>query len=327
MAEPTQGRPNWKKVGLLAAAAVGVMLLLTARHGTSQVNFDHGGFGLPIPPVDAHYDGRVTLITCIWVGAVGLIALGSAVRHSLQKGVALPVLIVLSAPMVATTEVFVDVMGAVWFPVSRHDHVYTIMGRQMGWFPIIGWFGFAGASMYLIYRVLERGLSTKAIWLGFAAASLSATVIEEIWQAMGGMYVYYGHQPLIVLWKLPWWWTPCNAGGVFLAAAVAYRLRETLTGWRGLAMVAIAPASVAAAYGFNSLPSWIVVNGDYNWWTTQLGGLASIALGIVFIAGVIKIVVGRDPLDWADHDGAPVPAEEGKNPGPRLASGHRASHV
>jgi hypothetical protein len=276
------------------------------------VNFDQGGFGLPTPPVDAAYNGRVTLITCIWVGAVGLIALGLALRYSLRTRVTLPVFIVLSAPVVAATEVFVDIMGAVWFPVSENDHVYTIMGRQMGWFPIIGWFGFAGLSMYVTYRVLERGLSTKAIWLAFAGAGVSATVIEEIWLAMGGMYLYYGNQPLIVLWKQPWWWTPCNAGGVFLAAALAYRLRGKLTGWRGLAMVAIAPASVGAAYGFNSLPSWIVVNGEYNWWVTQLGGLASMALGIVFIAGVIKFVVGRDPLDWSGRDGASVPAAEVK---------------
>ena len=177
--------------------------------------------------------------------------------------------------MIIFPEVFVDVMGAVWYPVSESDHAFTILGRQMGWFIVAGWFGFGSLFMYTSFKVFQLRLSTRAIWLAFFGACLGATVFEEILQNMGGMYVYYANQPLIVLWKLPWWWTPCNATGVFLAAAIAYRLREQLRGWRGLAMFAITPAAMGAAYGFIALPSWIVVNGDYSWWVTQLGGLAS----------------------------------------------------
>ena len=96
---------------------------------------------------------------------------------------------------------------------------------------------------------------------------------------MGGMYVYYGNQPLIVLWKLPWWWVPCNAAACSSPRPSPTGCGIQLRGWRGLAMFVITPASMGGVYGFIALPSWIVVNADYPWWVTQLGGLATLAMG------------------------------------------------
>ena len=181
---------------------------------------------------------------------------------------------------------------------ARRDHAFTILGRQMGWFIVAGWFGFGSLFMYTSFKVFQLRLSTRAIWLAFFGACLGATVFEEILQNMGGMYVYYA-QP---------------AADRAVEAAVVVDARATrpvsssrrpsptdcatqLRGWRGLAMFAITPAAMGAAYGFIALPSWIVVNGDYSWWVTQLGGLASIALGLVAVALIIRLVLDRDPFD------------------------------
>lgn len=301
--EQPNGHPNWARVGLVAAGVVAVMLALTARHSAPDLHLDSGAFRVPTPPVDAHYSGRNTLISVGWLGVVGLTGFVLAIRDFLKTRSTMALFVTLSAPMIIFPEVFVDLMGDVWYPLSASDHAFTILGRQMGVFIIAGWFGFGSLFMYLTYKVVDAGLSTKTIWQCFLGACVGATVFEEILQNMGGMYLYYGNQPLIVLWKLPWWWTPCNAGGVFLAAALAWRFRSELTGWRGLAMLAITPASVGGVYGFIALPSWIVVNARYNWWITQAGGLATIALGLVTVAGIIKLVLGRDPFDWSGGDG------------------------
>ena len=273
------------------------MLALTARHDRPALDLDNGAFRVPTPPVDAAYSGSHTLASIIWLSVVAVTGFGLAARDYRRNRNPMAMFITLSAPMIIWPEVFVDLMGAVWYPLNHHDHAFTILGRQMGWFIVAGWFGFGSLFTYIAYKVFSLRLSTRAIWLAFLAACLGATVFEEILQNLGGMYLYYGNQPLIVLSKLPWWWTPCNAGGVFLAAAVAHRLRNELRGWRGLAMLAITPASMGAIYGFIALPSWIVVNGNYNWWITQLGGLATIALGIVAISLIIRIVLDRDPFD------------------------------
>ncbi|MEY4371703.1 MAG: hypothetical protein RL219_472 [Actinomycetota bacterium] len=291
------GHPNWAVVAAVAVVVVAIMLALTARHDTPKLNIDRGAFRMPTPPVDAKYSGGNTLASIIWLGVVALVGFGLAIRDFARTRLPLAMFVTISAPMIIFPEVFVDVMGAVWYPLSESDNVFTILGRQMGTFIIAGWFGFGSLFMYTIYKVFERGLSTRGIWLAFLAAGIGSIVFEEILQNLGGMYLYYGNQPLIVLWKLPWWWMPCNAGGVFLAAAIAYRLRDSLRGWRGLAMLVITPASMGGVYGFIALPSWIVVNGKYNWWVTQLGGVATLVLGVVCVALIIRLVLNRDPWD------------------------------
>jgi len=315
-----QGHPDWRKVGLIAAVVVAAMLLLTAQKSQPDLNIDNGAFGLPTPPLDSEYNGTHTLISIIWLGAVGLIGFGLAIREYRRTKVALPLFVTLSAPMIIFPEVYFDVMGAVFYPLSESDQAFNILGRQMGWFIVAGWFGFGSLFMYQTYKVISSGASTKMIWLAFLCACVGATVFEEILQNMGGMYLYYGNQPLIVLWKLPWWWTPCNAGGVFLAAAIASRFGHALTGWKGLAMILITPASVGGFYAAIAMPAWIVTNGDYNWWVTQAGGLLTIAMGLALLAGVIRVVLDRDPFDWSGHDGtAPARSAPTERPTPAAA--------
>lgn len=110
-------------------------------------------------------------------------------------------------------------------------------------------------------------------------------------------YHYYGSQPLVILWELPWWWLACNPAGVLLGAAFAYRYRDRLQGWRSLAMVVIMPMSVATVYGATALPSWIAVNADYPWPVTDLLGLLTLALGFVTFLLIVRFVLNRDPFD------------------------------
>ncbi len=320
-----RGHPDWRKVGLAAAVLVTFMLVMTGVKDpvtTEYLDIDDTGFGMPKPPLFASdpafddYSRTNTTIAIVWLSCVGLVAFGLAIRDFMKTRTVLALFVTASAPMIVFPEVFFDVMGAVFYPVSEGDNAFTIFGRQMGWFIVAGWFGFGSLFMYTTYKVVEARMSTKAIWLSFVAACIGATVFEEILQNMGGMYFYYGNQPLIVLWKLPWWWTPLNAGGVFLAASLAYRFRHELRGWRGLLMFVITPASMAGSYAFAAMPAWMVVNGDYNWWLTQMAGLATIVIGIGAVALVIRLVLDRDPWNWSGNDaghgvgGAPEETEQ-----------------
>jgi hypothetical protein len=84
--------------------------------------------------------------------------------------------------------------------------------------------------------------------------------------------------------------------GVFLAAALAYRYRHLLQGWRSLAMLVVTPASVAGVYGFIAMPGWVAVNGDYGWLLTQLLGLSVFVLGTATFMFILDAVLRRPPL-------------------------------
>ncbi len=65
-----------------------------------------------------------------------------------------------------------------------------------------------------------------------------------------GLYLYYANQPLILLTRFPWWWSPVNAGGLFLPAALTYRFNGSLQGWRSLAVLVLTPSAYQAVVGF-----------------------------------------------------------------------------
>lgn len=278
--------------------AVAIMLIASWLHGRPEtgsvdMNLDNE-FGMPSPPHSTPYMSTNNIIAIVFMVAVGLIGVGLGIREKLKSGSWLPLMIALSGAMITFPEVFFDVMGGVYFPFDEANHAYTILGRTMPWWIIAGWFGY-GAFNFFTYKVLEANPRTKVLWGMLGAAAVGDVVFEEILLSLG-VYHYYGNQPLVVVSLLPWWWIPCNSVGVFLAASIAYRYRERLRGWKSIGMLVITPASVGAVYGFIALPSWIAVNGDYSWLTTQLLGLATIVLGIAVYMFILESVLGRPPL-------------------------------
>jgi hypothetical protein len=287
----------WFLIGGLAFSAVA--LVITALkdrpvRGSSGFRFDPV-LHIPLPPLDAPYHETRDLIVIAIFGTMGIAGVIWAARTSVKERSWLPVMVGLSALMVVIPEVLVDVVGLVWYPHSTHP-LYTIFGREMGWFIVAGWLGYAVLA-FVEFQLLKSQPKTKSLWILLGGAVVLDVVNEEFILNFSKSYVYYGNQPLILISKLPWWWIPCNSIGVFLAAALVYRLRDQLQGWRSLAAFFITPLSVAAAYGAIALPSFIVTNGDYPWLPTQLCGLLTLALGGMLYVGILKVILGREPFD------------------------------
>ena len=281
---------------LIAVPAHAVTAFAIWPRMNTDIKFDPAVV-LPIPPVDAAYNAVGTKWVITGLVILGIIGVILGIRDLIKTKSWLPLFIAASGVAIAIPEVFVDIVGAVWYPTSPDDIAFTIFGRQMGWFILSGWFGFGSMFCYLCFKLFDSGKATKWIWFTFFAAWVGDVVLEEIIQNVGGIYIYYGNQPLILLWYLPWWWIPCNSGGVFLAAAIAVRYKKFLQGWKALLMFIITPLSMTTCYGSIALPSWIVVNGAYSYWITQTAGLATVVLGFVFVGLVINVFLKRDPLE------------------------------
>lgn len=283
---------------VVAGVSVAAMLALSALHkpaplGSPDMDISPP-FNMPAPPHSTPYESTNNIIAIVFMTAVGLLGVSLGIRERIRSGSWLPLMIALSGVMITFPEVFFDVMGAVYFPFSEDNHAYTILGRTMPWWILAGWFGY-GAFNFFIFKVLMSNPRTKALWVMWGGAAAGDVVFEEILLHMG-VYHYYGNQPLIVIFQLPWWWIPCNSIGVFLAASIAYRYRDKMRGWRALGMLFITPLSVGAVYGFIALPSWIAVNSTYSWLPTQLLGLTTIALGFAVFMFILDTVLERPPL-------------------------------
>ena len=95
----------------------------------------------------------------------------------------------------------------------------------------------------------------------------------------------------------PWWWIPCNVGGVFLASCIAYYFKETLTGVKAFLLSIIEPCAMGASYALVALPSWIVVNGEYSAVITQLAGVLTLVLGFLAFSMEMNIFLKINPVE------------------------------
>jgi len=105
------------------------------------------------------------------MGAIGLIGVALNFLDLIRRRTLLPLLIAISGAFIAIPEMFIDVMGAVYYPWSPDVVVYKILGREMPWWIVAGWFGF-GAFGYVIFRVIASNLTTKSHWLTWFGAAL-----------------------------------------------------------------------------------------------------------------------------------------------------------
>lgn len=269
--------------------------------------------GVPVVPTNADfpYDRTHNVFAIVLLGGLGSAGLLITIREVVRKGDWLPLFCSLGTVAIVIPEVFVDIIGMVYYPTDDADHAFDLFGRQMGWFILAGWFG-AGAFAVTMTKALMLRPSAKQVWMLMGATCLSYTIFEELLVGFGGIYHYYGNQPM--WWNnLPLWWTPSNAiGCALLPAAFAYRYQAQLRGWRASAMLLVVPASVAGSYAFIGMPSWIVVNADYPWLPTELAGLGTWALGIGLVAIIMNLFLGYQPFDpdskpWDPPGTEPVP--------------------
>jgi hypothetical protein len=280
-----------------ATAFVAVALVdtgLRTNHPGGAGSLTSGPLGVLVPPYELPYDATANLISMVWAGSSIVSAIFLSVRDYRRSGVTLPLFLVLSAPVGAFAGIIVDVIGGAYMADGPHLPTFIILGRNMGAFIFAAWSGFA-IFMYAVFTMLSSGLSTRLLWWLLAGACVVEIGSEEALLARGA-YAYFGNQPLVLLNHLPWWFVPCNMIGCFLAAALAFRYRNALTGWRGAFMLAIAPVSVLLSYATIGVPSFIAVNGTYPWLYTQMLGLATMAMSVGAAAIILALVLHRRPF-------------------------------
>ena len=295
---------------MLLAVSPGVAL---AQDATSIVAFDPVS-GLPVLP-DLAYRADTASIALIVLLAgglasvllgLGLVFLGFAVREAIRYKHILPVTIVLGSVMLVVPEVYVDVLGGIYWPWAPGHVAFTIMGRPMTWFTVTVWFSAGSIGCLGSYALFLRNVSTKVLWIALGVNALLNVAMEEVLLNIPGLYMYYGRQPLVLLTKLPFWWVGVNGGGMFAASALLYRYRAHLRGVRALAPFAVIPTVYLAMFGFVAMPATIVVNGRFSWAVTQTGGLVTLVLCTVGAMLVMHLVLQRNPFDPSGHSPAPT---------------------
>lgn len=272
-------------------------------------------FRTPAPPNDAFpLNPEHVLCGTIGMSIVALIAVVVSIVEGVRFKSTVPFALVMAAAVCVFPE-SVDNYLAGCFWSQSHDPsklLYFLMGREFDYYVIPMWWAFGAVLGYIFYGALLRKVTTGTLWAAFALSGIADIIIEETLLRYGGIYTYFGHQPLVLLGHFPWWWLFANVSALYLSVAIAYRFRDWFNGWRSILILALMPLCYIGGFAFSGLPTIYAIQGNFPPVVTQLAGVCTCILALVQTGGIMYLILGRNPLEFRslakDDFGSTLPA-------------------
>ena len=298
------GNTCFALVAFFLLAVVLAALWPDAAHAQAPAVLDPT-FRTPPPPNDSFpqnaehvfYGSLAMLIAGLVMAAVALV-------DAIRLKTTVPLAIVLAAAICVYPESVDNYLAGVYWSTS-HDPdklLYFLMGREFDYYVIAMWWPFGTILGYIFYIGLQRNITTGKLWLCFALSGAADIIMEELLLRYGGIYTYYGHQPLVLLGNFPWWWLFVNVSSIYLGVAIAYRFRERLNGWKSILLLPLIPLCYIGGFAFAGLPAIYVIQGDFSPLVTQAAGVLSCILALVLAGGVLYFILGRNPITFTARE-------------------------
>ena len=194
-------------------------------------------FGTFMPPNEIFPQNRehVVVSTSIML-AIALFFLVVSVFDSRKFKSIVPVGMVLGAAFCVVPEAIDNYLGGVYWSQSHipGDIMFVLMGREFDWYVAIMWWAFGAILGYILYAALLRRVKTRTLWICLILSGIADIVVEELLLGYGGIYTYYGDQPLVLIRHFPCWWLFVNVASLFLSVTIAYRFRSWFNGWHSV---------------------------------------------------------------------------------------------
>jgi hypothetical protein len=248
---------------------------------------------LPIPPVDTVFNATAGTATMYIVGALAAVVLAYGLKYWRDTKSPIVLLMMLGGLTTTLVEPLLDIIGAAWHPIHGQRTAFELMGRRIPWWVLASYLCYFGAIGSLNYLSFRKGVTMRGVWLWCFVPIIFDVGQEELMMHFN-LYYYYGQQPLIVLWKFPWWWAATNSMGEFLGISLLAFMGESLRGWRLLLIPIVMPIMDVVGYAVVGLPPVIAINTqNVAPLVSQLAGVASFALTAMAVYGV-ALVIGTD---------------------------------
>lgn len=196
-----------------------------------------------------------------------------------------------------------------WYPPDNALGLFNAYDRTLPWFTVIGYAWFFGGTSYILWRLFQRGMSSRQIWglFGIVVVIDALATATAGWLGISG---FYGDQPFM-FGGVNVWFAFADATGSIVGAVILYLLVPRMQGWKWLWLLVIPTISYGAVLGGVTSP---VVLGLHSDWTTAgrwLGGAGTIALCCIVAYGCVAIAEKGScfrALSIPGNDTAPEPA-------------------
>jgi len=269
-----------------------------AQNAQTKVTLSEN-FRTPAPPNDAFAQDVTHVI--VSTAVMFSIAIGFsivALTDCKKFKSTVPIAMVFGSLFCVVPEAIDNYLGGCYWSQSHNPSMllFFLMGREYDAYVGIMWWAFGAILAYILYAVLLREVSTRTLWLCLGASGAADIILEEILLNYGGIYMYFGHQPLVLFKMFPCWWLFSNVSSLFLSVAIAYRYREWFNGWRSVFVLALMPFCYIGGFTLSAMPTIFVINGDFSPLTTQLAGLCTAAISLIQAGAMMHLILERDPL-------------------------------
>ncbi len=231
----------------------------------------------------------------LWMNCLswGLVAvmLVLAISYWRTKGSPIGIFFLAGGALTCLNEPIVDVLGKCWFPAIGSWVLFTAWGVSIPvhMVPVYAWY--VGGQALIAYRIYEKGISARGVFLLYAAFAIVNIVLEVPGlNTPQPMYSYFGNQPLVIA-KFPLWWTFVNALMPMMMAGIVFSLRAVLQGWRLLLVVPLAWMTAAATNGAVAAPVWVALNlQSSSMVLTTVAAFVSLGMGLMVCYGLTLLV-------------------------------------
>lgn len=251
---------------------------------------------LPVLPLDAVFNNTAADIATSLFSVLAAAVFLYGIKH--WRDTKSPIVLMMMIGGLTTTlaEPFVDVVGGAWYPIHGQNTAFELMGRPIPLWVIpayLVYFGIIGSFSYMSFA---KGASMRTVWLWFSVPLVFDVAWEEVMMHYD-LYYYYGNQPLILLWKFPFWWTACNSIGELLGVAMVVLLAPVLRGWKVWLIPVIMPVMDVIGYAAVGVPSMMAVNTEgVTPLVRDLAGVATFVLTGFAVWGVALLIGNDSPL-------------------------------
>jgi len=306
-----------------AALALGAFAphLALAQNAQAKVTLSQN-FRTPAPPNDAFAQNA----DHVFVGTTGMLVLALifmviAYVDGRRFKSTIPFGLVLGAAACVVPEAIDNYLGGCYWSQS-HDPkkmMFFLMGREFDYYVGVMWWAFGAILGYSVYAVLLREVTTGTLWGFLAFAGFADIVIEETLLNYGGIYTYFGHQPLVLIKYFPWWWLFVNVSSLFLSVALTYRYRAFFEGWKSVFILALMPFCYIGGFTLAGMPTIFAIQGDFSPFVTELAGIASCVVSLIQAGTMMHLILDRNPFALGEFPQA-AKLENGQANG--TANGH-----
>jgi hypothetical protein len=214
-----------------------------------------------------------------------------AFRYAQRNRTMLPFQLLLGGLICMFIEPVVDVLGLCYFPHQGSWAAFRAFNVTIPLYMVPVYMWFVGGQAFLVYQMLERGMTRSQIFRIWLTLALVNGALETPGLLIG-VYTYYGDQPFQFL-GLPWWWTFGNALMPITAAVLVFKLRPYLTGYKSLLIIPLVPMADGLTNGAIGWPTWLALNSGLGYAATYPAAI--ISFGFAWIATYVLAIVVDPP--------------------------------